>query len=370
MAIETSFDKAALAWTLPWDADWVSAVTFIGSTRRIATGNPRGQILLWDLPEKASDPAPTPCRRLDGHTNAITRLRSTPDGRWLISASYDHTIRYWDMGAEPKASGEVVLNARKREEAGKRAGAQVPPPLAVKVGVQQAVRVLESHKEWVLGLALSGDGTMLVSGDDHGQIIVWDRPAGKEIRRWQVKGWTYSMALASDARQLLIAERIPLSYTYPERYAAAKIWDPTTGRVLHDLGAACKREHMVAAAYSPDGKLLALGPGGEADVDGNVTPGKVVLLDPAKGVRLRELTPGHPMGATGVAFHPDGKHLATSGRDTVVRIWQAADGKLVKVLGRPRGGQSRDWIHSIAFSADGRWLAAGDMAGQVLVYSL
>ena len=30
-------------------------------------------------------------RRLDGHTNVITRLLATPDGRWLISSSYDHT---------------------------------------------------------------------------------------------------------------------------------------------------------------------------------------------------------------------------------------------------------------------------------------
>src|SRR5688572_19074542 len=93
-----SFDKAALAWTLPWDADWVTAVAFLG-TRRVAAGNNLGQVLVWDLPEKAGDPAPKPARRLDGHTNAITRLVATADGKWLYSASYDHTIRAWDMAA-------------------------------------------------------------------------------------------------------------------------------------------------------------------------------------------------------------------------------------------------------------------------------
>src|SRR5262245_34499261 len=85
-------DKATLLWTIPWSADWVTAVTFAGSTRKMAAGNKLGQILVWDLPENPG-PVPPPALRLDGHRNAITSLTSTPDGRWLISASYDHTVR-------------------------------------------------------------------------------------------------------------------------------------------------------------------------------------------------------------------------------------------------------------------------------------
>ena len=124
--------------------------------------------------------------------------------------------------------------------------------------------------------------------------------------------------------------------------------------------------YLAAAAYSPDGKVLAVARGGEA----NGLNGKVFLVDPATGKKIRELTPGHQDGATDLAFHPDGKHLASSGRDTVVRIWSHGDGKLVKELGKPRGGQFKDWIHAVCFSADGRWLAAADMAGAVHVWSL
>ena len=86
--------------------------------------------------------------------------------------------------------------------------------------------------------------------------------------------------------------------------------------------------------------------------------------------KVRELTPGHQSGVTDLVFHPDGKHLASTGRDTVVRIWNTADGKMLKELGKPRGGQFKDWFHAISFSADGRWLAAADMAGAVQVWSL
>ena len=91
--------KPVLAWNLTWDADWVTAVAFLGSSR-LAAGNNLGQVLLWELPGKPGGEAPKPLARLDGHTNVISKLAATPDGRTLLSASYDHTIRYWDIPAK------------------------------------------------------------------------------------------------------------------------------------------------------------------------------------------------------------------------------------------------------------------------------
>jgi WD40 repeat protein len=358
------FDKAALAWNLPWDVDWVTAVCFLGSTRRVAAGNNLGQILLWDLPEKPGPAAPPPVRRLDGHTNVISRLASTGDGRWLISASYDHTIRFWDMQAPGKDAVTVPLNSRAREDLIARSASKVPPLLEAKVQVQESARALTGHREWITGLVLSRDEQLLLSGDDGSQVIVWDRPGGKELRRWQIKGWSYALALSPDNKQALVSERLPLVFDSGQ-HAGVKLWDATTGKMQRDLGPDFKGMYLAAAAYSPDGKLLALGRGGEADGPS----GKVFLIDPATGKKVRELNPGHQYGVTDLAFHPDGKHLASSGRDTVVRIWSTEDGKLVKELGKPRGGQFKDWIHALSFTPDGLWLAAADMAGAVQVWS-
>src|SRR5438132_13992334 len=100
-AQDMNFDKAALAWNLPWDADWVTAVSFVGNNR-IAAGNNLGHILVWELPGGSGGAVPQAVRRLVGHTNTINRLVATADGRWLISASNDHTIRYGDMHAPAK----------------------------------------------------------------------------------------------------------------------------------------------------------------------------------------------------------------------------------------------------------------------------
>jgi WD40 repeat protein len=231
------------------------------------------------------------------------------------------------------------------------------------VGVVKPTRTLDAHKEWVVNLDLSRDGSTLVTGDDAGHVIVWDREPAAVRKQWSVKGWVYALALSPDQKQACVGERVPLVFD-SGRHAGLKLWDATTGTVAKDIAADFKGMFICAAAYSPDGKLLAVARGGE--VDGN--NGIVTLLDPATGKKVRALTPGHLNGATDLAFHPDGKHLASAGRDTVVRIWDVASGKMVGEAGKGRGGQFKDWISAVSWSADGNWLAASDIAGSVQVW--
>ena len=379
-----NLEKTTLLWSLPWDAAWVSAVSFVGP-RHIAAGNNLGEILVWELPEKP-EPAPEPVaekpksggsekgekpfceavpptRQFTGHTNVINRLICA-ENRWLISASNDHTVRYWDMQASPGAPAKVVLNIRTIEEIArkKNSGGKTPPPMEVEVRTQESAKTIEG-KEWIVGLGMSQDQSTLITGDDAGQVVLFNRTDGTERKRWEVKGWAYAVALSPDLKQALVSERYPLVFD-SGRHTAVKLWDVEAGTVQHDLSKEFKDMQIAAAAYSADGKLLAIGRGGEAD--GN--NGKIFLLDPATGAKQRELTPGHLNGITDICFHPDGQHIASAGRDTVVRIWNIADGKLVKEIGTPRGGQFKDWIHAISFSPDGTRLAGADMAGLVHVW--
>jgi WD40 repeat protein len=384
-----TFDKATLLWSLPWDADWVSAVSFVGP-KRVAAGNNLGEILLWDLPDdpektpdkpatpkpasasdKAERPlyvAPPPARRLVGHTNVVNRMLCV-GGRWLISASNDHTIRFWDADAAPGSAdpAKVILNARAIADATRRknSGAKPPAPIEVQVRTQPPAKVIEGQ-EWIAGLSVSADGSTLIAGDDAGNVVLYDRAPGTEKTRWKVKGWAYAVALSPDLKQAAVSERFPLVFD-SGRHTALKLWDLTgpAPAARFDLGKEYKDMQIAAAAYSADGRTLAVGRGGEADG----TKGVVYLIDPATGKRIRELTPGHLNGLTDLCFHPDGRHLASCGRDTVVRIWSIADGKLVKELGKSRGGQFKDWIHAVSFSPDGRRLAAADMSGLVHVWS-
>jgi WD40 repeat protein len=362
--VPIDFDKATLAWNLPWDTDWVTAVTFVGP-RTLVAGNNRGEILAWTLPEKPGDPAPLPTLRLDGHSNVISRVGGLRDGRTVISSSYDHTLRVWDMQATPGKEETVALNAVLRDDLKKRSASKIPALVEAKVKLIGSLKTLDAHKEWVSGFAFSADESLMLSGDDGGKVILWDRPGTKPVREWAIKGWAYAVALSPDGKQAAVAERLPLVFD-SGRHEGLKLWDATTGTMQHDLAAAIKGMYIAAAAYSPDGKLLAVVRGGEAG--GN--SGKATFFDPATGKKLHETATGHLDGATDVLFHPDGKHLLTTGRDTTVKVWTVSDGKLVKEIGKPRGGQFKDWICAVALSPDGQWLAAADQAGAVQVWTL
>jgi WD40 repeat protein len=113
-----------------------------------------------------------------------------------------------------------------------------------------------------------------------------------------------------------------------------------------------------AMAFSPDGKTLACtshghDPGRAHDPrQGPEEWGEIRLWDVSTGRELSSFR-AHDNRVTALAFSPDSRTLATSGRDDYVRLWDAATEKEVASLRRL--GES---ACCMAFSQDGKRLAA------------
>jgi WD40 repeat protein len=391
-------------WQLSFEGEWPTSVAFLGDSRRIAAGNRAGQIYVWELPEHPPEPDQTdkdkkevrppdfaPIRRLDGHTNGITHLRISSDAKTLISSSLDHTIRLWDVNASGQGKAEVVLDAKAREQKARYKSKDEKEEIlnapGVTVATVPATHVLEAHGGWVYGLDISDDGKRLISSDDKCLSIVWNLDSRKQISNWlgYDRVWVRSAAISPDGKTAFTCEFAGRRSSFDAPAAQARLWNADDGSLKLDLmkvwtpdvkdkdrqdtygywqkwGKVLKRG-LVCAEFSPDGKLLAVGQGGETDT------GKIHLVDVESGKILQTVS-GHRYGACDVKFSADGKYVLSSGRDTTVRICHVSDGKEVATLGKSRGGQFKDWMHAIAISPDQKTVAAADIAGLVHVWQL
>ncbi len=363
-------DSKAL-FTFPWTSDVVFAVQFIGNDK-IAAANRRGDILVWDLPA-SGDASPAPVRRLVGHTGAVNRLHLSPDGKTLISASSDRTVKSWDALKSDGKPGTIVMNdgytfVGVTEKVDKLP--DPPAPIQVKVIEQEPLREFTGHKDWIWGLGLTADGKILATGDDSKLVILSDAQLGTELRRWQVSQWIRSLDISPDGKVVVTAEHFPhTNNNFVE--AGLRGWDAQTGKLLFDASKLLKSGVSIVR-FSQDGKHLAVGVG-HIDRDGD--NGKLLLLNPTTGEKVRELTPPHQRGATDLVFHPDGEHLVTCGRDRIVKFWRLNDGEQVHEINQAlqdkgKQGQFAPTLHALSITPDGKRLALADADRKVVIYSL
>jgi serine/threonine protein kinase/WD40 repeat protein len=135
-----------------------------------------------------------------------------------------------------------------------------------------------------------------------------------------------------------------------------RVFDPTTGEQVaeHAIGVDARR----ALAVQPSGPLVAAG---------DSTKGPLKVFDLPTGRLVMELAPRGPEagGVLAVAFSPDGRRLAAAWGSGAIVVWEsAAWGEVLQL--RERVGP----FHALAFHPDGRQLASGGLDRAVRLWDV
>ena len=186
-----------------------------------------------------------------------------------------------------------------------------------------------------LAVAFTPDGKLLVSGGWNGEVKVWDVATGAVVYAIPRKGRVEGVAISSDGTQV----------AFSADDGTVTLIEAATARLIRTW----KGSHPVL--FSRDGSLLIFGDKGSS---GTI---KVCNLAQATQRDLR----GHYNPIAALAVSRDGQLLASGGNDNTAKIWNLASGTAVQSFTAAGMAGLPLWVGSVAFSADGRTLAYGEV---------
>lgn len=279
--------------------DVVTSLAFAPGTALLAAQLDDGSVWIWD----ADSGAPLQ-RNWGGRPSWKTSLAWSPDRSTLLTGAHvGGVLRLWD----------------------------VDPP--------RDPEVLRGHTSFVYPVAFSPDGTRIASGGWDNALRLWSADDGRARAALEGhRGRVTALAWSPDARRVA-------STSTDGRVI---VWDAWSAARLAELSLDTP---LKAAAWSPDGSLLALGVGAPADG---------VRLLAADGLEPRGELPTE--GAVhALAFSPDGGRLVVAGSSQPTTLWDVAERRLL--VGRAAGAR----VNAVRWSRDGRSLALACDAGLAIL---
>jgi WD40 repeat protein len=287
------------------DGDTADALLYLDQALHRGADGPALRFML----ARALEPLDAEISTLRGHTGQLWSVDISPDGKQILTAAADGSVRLWaaDTGA----------------------------PL----------RTIAAHPEGELDAAWTPAGLVVSAGSD-GMVKLWDPATGA-------------------ARGVLDGKLGPLTGVSVDPTGSRITADTLSGAVrvwnLPEVGDGVvvgepRPETSARAAFSPSGDRIAL-----AFTDGATLGGgaEVWTIDGKRRVALE----GHRQGVWYAVFDPAGTRVATASLDNTARIWNATTGKAIHVL---RGHDAR--VTDVTWSRDGALVATGSADNTIKIW--
>jgi hypothetical protein len=287
-----------------------------------------------------------PVRLIRGHKGAASFVSFSEDGRQIVSAGQDATLKIWNS-----ASGALVRTievdngpATALAVSGRRAltghGEGTIALWNLDNGEKLATYKRSGASVW--SLAFIGDGARFAAGVNEEDVAVWEAKSPREP--------AFLLEGHDGATQALAVSPLTQSLASGSADRTVKLWNVQSHNVQRTYRG--HREQITALAFAPDGKVLASGA-----LDGGIR------LWSGSSSRLQRTLSGHKGRVTSLVFSPAGDLLASAGEDGVVRLWDRKKGRIARLMSGHTGV-----VRAVAYAPDGRRIVSAGEDGTLRLW--